>query len=294
MDDQTTRIAAVAMHSVMGDPSANLARVEHWCRQVHEQNARFALFPEECVTGSMNKSDLTMAEAQEIAQDAVERAVPRLESLCRELTMTVAVGTIEPGNERVRNSVLIVGPDGYLATFSKLHMPNPTEREWFEPGNELPVVTSQGWTFSVGICYDLRFPEIFRAAARHGADFFLLAVGGSGATEEIATDGDQTEQAQYHKAFAMQCLPARAVDNALYIFYANQAGTSGNAQFPGLALAVDPDGELVAEHLPDEDMIVVEVSREAIAAARSGSKCTVSEARPEIYGAPVIVREEVS
>lgn len=294
MDEPTTRVAAVAMHSVMGGPSANLARVEHWCRQAHEQGARFALFPEECVTGSMNKSDLTMTEAQRIADDAVGRAVPRLESLCGELEMTVAVGTIEPGNERVRNSVLIVGPKGYLTTFSKLHMPNPTEREWFEPGDELPVVTSQGWTFSVGICYDLRFPEIFRAAARHGADFFLLAVGGSGAAGKISADGDQTRQARHHRAMGMQLLPARAVDNGLYVFYANQAGVSGNAQFPGLAFAVDPNGELVAEHLPDEGMIVVEVSREVLAAARSGGCCTVGEVRPDVYGAPVIVGGEAS
>ena len=294
MDDQTTRVAAVAMHSVMGDPSANLARVEHWCRQAREQGARFTLFPEECITGSMNKSDLTMAAAQQIAEDAVGRAVPRLESLCRELGMTVAVGTIEPGDERVRNSVLVVGPEGYLTTFSKLHMPNPTEREWFEPGSELPVVTSQGWTFSVGICYDLRFPEVFRAAARHGADFLLLAVGGSGAADKIAADGDQTEQAQHHKAMGMQLLPARAVDNGLYVFYANQAGASGNAQFPGLAFAVDPNGELVAEHLPDEGMIVVEVSREVLAAARSSGNCTVSEVRPDVYEAPVMVGGKAS
>ena len=59
-------------------------------------------------------------------------------------------------------------------------------------------------------------------------------------------------------------LPARAVDNALYIFYANQAGKSGNAWFPGLAFAINPNGQFIDEHAPVEGMIVTEVSRDLI------------------------------
>lgn len=54
----TVRVAAVAMHSVMGDPRANLERIEQWAQQARDQGATFALFPEECITGSLNKSDL--------------------------------------------------------------------------------------------------------------------------------------------------------------------------------------------------------------------------------------------
>ena len=188
MSDKT-RIASVAMHSAMGDPATNLERIAEWSNRAHEQGATFALFPEECITGSMNKSDIPAAEAMEIAKCAADTSVTFLESLCRDLDMTLVVGTIEPGGARYRNSALIVGPKGYLATFIKLHIPNATERTWFEPGNELPVVTSQGWTFSVGICYDLRFPEIFRTAAQQGAEFFLIAVGGSGGGKQSYAQG---------------------------------------------------------------------------------------------------------
>ena len=291
MDSDTIQVAAVAMHSVMGDSATNLARVEDWSRKAHAQGANFALFPEECITGSMNKSNLSFEAARSIAEKAAEKSVPSLESLCRELQMTLVVGIIEPAGDRLRNSALIVGPKGYLATFSKLHLPNPNEREWFAPGKHFPVVTSQGWTFGVGICYDLRFPEIFRTAAQKGADLFLLPVGGSGVAEKIKSDGDQREQAAYHKELAMQLLPARAIDNALYIFYANQSGHSGNARFPGLCLAIDPNGKLIDEYLPDEGMTITEVSRQVRVKARSGASCTVDEAKPEIYAAPQIVRE---
>ena len=173
MDNDTIRVASIAMHSVMGDPSANLARVAEWAHKAHAQGADFGIFPEECITGSMNKSDLTFEEARKIAAAAAEESVPFLESLSHKLQMTLVVGTIEPSGEQLRNSALIVGPEGYLATFSKLHLPNPNEREWFLPGDTFPVVASQGWTFGVGICYDLRFPELFRGAAQKGAELFL-------------------------------------------------------------------------------------------------------------------------
>ena len=277
------------MHSAMGDPTTNLDQIAEWSREAREQGATFALFPEECITGSMNKSDIPPEESMRIAEAAAEKSVPFLESLCSELDMTLVVGTIEPAGERYRNSAYIVGPGGYLATFTKLHIPNETERAWFEPGSQLPVVTSQGWTFGVGICYDLRFPEIFRTAAQEGADFFLLAVGASGRADNVTPDGDQTEQAAEHRQLAAQVLPARAVDNALYIFYANQAGKSGNAWFPGLAFAIDPNGQFIDEHAPEEGMIVTEVSRDLIEEARSSGCFTANEARPDLYASPQIV-----
>ncbi len=277
----TTRIAAVAMHSAMGDYAANLTAVEAWCRKAHTQGAQFALFPEECITGSLNKSDLDFDAARQIVQAAAAATMPALEALCRELDMTVVVGTIEPSGERFANSALIVGPNGYLATFTKLHLPNEGEKKWFVAGDQFPVVTSQGWTFAVGICYDLRFPEIFRTAACHGADFFLLLVGGSGG--QPGPDGDQGSQVELHKELAMQLLPGRAVDNALYIVYANQAGHSGNAHFPGFTLVVDPQGELVDEYLAGEGMTVTEISRPVVEKARRSGCYTANEIRPEVY-----------
>lgn len=288
-DKGRSRVAAIAMHSEMGDPHRNLDRVEHWAEKACKQGAQFAVFPEECITGSMNKSRLNKEQALRIAKEADQLAVERLERISRKLGMTLVVGTIEPYRDRFRNSALIVGPEGYLTTYSKLHLPNPTELDWFVPGDTLPVIRSQGWTFGVGICYDNRFPEIFRAAASAGAEFFVLAVGGSGAANLITADGDQTKQAEYHKMLTMQLAPARAVDNGMYYFYANQAGASGLARFPGLALAVDPFGNLLDEHLPTEGMTVTEIGKDTVAAARRAASCTCDELRPHIYEEPLVV-----
>ena len=205
MDKDTIRVASVAMHSVMGNPSANLGRVAEWAHKAHAQGANFAIFPEECITGSMNKSDLTFEEARKIAAAAAEESMPFLESLARKLQMTLVVGTIEPFDEQLRNSALIVGPEGYLATFSKLHLPNPNEREWFVPGDTFPVVASQGWTFGVGICYDLRFPELFRGAAQKGAELFFIPVGGSGATKRFPITEISVNKPNFTRSWRCNC-----------------------------------------------------------------------------------------
>ncbi len=283
---ETTRLALIGMTSVMADPDANLERIAQWCRKASAAGAQFALFPEECITGSMNKSDLNIEEAAAIAAASYEKAIPFLEALCRDLELTVAVGTIEPGETVLRNSVLIVGPEGYLATYSKLHLPNETEREWFEPGEALPIVNSQNWRFSVGICYDVCVPEIFRAAASREVDFFLLAVGGSYAPHEIER---ATEMSEEYRELTMKILPSRAVDNGIYVFFANQSGVSGNAWFPGLSLAIDPAGNVIGELLKDEGMILADVSRQAISAARANDECTLDRLRSDIYTTPQLI-----
>ena len=129
--------------------------------------------------------------------------MPRLEALCRELGMTAVVGTVERRGDRRFNSALIVGPDGYLATYDKMWLPGG-EREYFEAGATLPVIASQGWRFAVGICADLQRGDYFRLAAEAGAEFFLLCVAGSGMPDLVGPDGDQTKQAEAPPGAARQ------------------------------------------------------------------------------------------
>ena len=267
VDAETVQVAAVAMHSAMGEPAVNLDRVETWLRRARRAGARFAVFPEECITGSVNKAELADGAVLAVIDTAGRLAVPRLEALCRELAMTAVVGTVERRGDRRFNSALVVGPDGYLTTYDKMWLPGG-EREYFEPGKTLPVLDSQGWRFAVGICADLQRGDYFRLAAGAGAEFFLLCVAGSGMPELVGPDGDQTKQAEHHRALHTTLMSKWSAQSGLYIFYANQAGKSGPAWFPGLVLVTDPHGQLVAEHLPTEGMVVTEVSRRALAAAR--------------------------
>ena len=74
-----------------------------------------------------------------------------------------------------------------------------------------------------------------------------------------------------------------ALDNGMYVIHTNQAGKSGDSWFPGLVLAIDPNGNLIGEHMPNEGMIIIEISRNTIEQARSSLSCTIDEIRPSIY-----------
>jgi predicted amidohydrolase len=261
-----TKVATLTMQSVMGDSKENLARIEGWAVKAQEAGATFAVFPELCVNGALCKSDLSRAEAHALAAASYPVAVRHLEALARRLRMTLVVGLEQPEGDQLGNCALVVGPAGRLTAYRKLRLPNRTEAKWFVPGRQLPVIVSQGWKFSVGICADIDQPDYFVAAASRGAEFMLCPIGGSGFGELVAAGGDQTRQARKHRELHLKLLAAAARDARMYVFYANQAGRSGSNWFPGLALAVDPRGQLVGEHSPAEGMIVTEVSRRAPAA----------------------------
>ncbi len=285
------RVATVAMHSELGDYETNLDRIAFWAGKADRAGATFAVFPELCVTGSLCNSKMTQQSAREIATKAMAIARPRLELLCKKLGMTLVVGIVDPTADRLRNAALVIDPSGYLTTYHKLWLPNANEQKWFEAGKSLPVIESQGWKFSVGICADINYQSYFSSAAHHGAEMMLCPIGGSGRDSLVNKEtGDQTRQAEFHRNLHMKFLPARAADHGLYVFYANQAGRSGDYWYPGLALALDPSGKLVGEHRPTEGMIVTEVSRQLLRRFQS-KRGSNKRAKPNnSAGQPVVVK----
>lgn len=267
IEDERLRVASVALNSKMGDPATNLDRVASWAEKASKAGARFAVFPEEFITGSLNKSSFNREEMDRAIAEAGRLAPARLAKISREHSITIVVGTIERRGDRRANSALVFGPEGHLATYDKIWLPEG-ERQFFEPGERLPILSSQGWTFTVGICADLDRGEFFEAAGRAGAELFLLSVAGSGFPNLVGQDGDQTKQALAHKALHAKLMKEHSVRSGLYVFYANQAGRSGTDWFPGLALAADPRGQIIGEHVSGEGMLVSEVSRKAVRAAR--------------------------
>lgn len=268
----TVRAAAVAMRCEMGAPAENLDRVACWAERAHADGARFAVFPEECITGSLNKAGISPDEARATVELAATLAAPRLAELCRRLDMTLAVGTIEPCGPRFRNSVLIVAPEGLLGTYAKVHLPNEKELEWFFPGEELVVAKSRGWTFSVGICADLNYPELFRAAAGAGADFIMFAVGCSG---NGTTGGAVAGREEYSGL-----MRSGAVANGLCVLYADQVGPDRLS----LAFTMNQRGEVVDSCCAREGIAMVEIDRAAIREARAGGDPTnLNRVRTDVY-----------
>jgi len=269
-ESDRVKIALVAMHSEMGQPDENLKRVGRFADQARQAGAKFVVFTEECLTGSLNKSKLTRQEVTQIVARGEEIALPRLEEIAKKNQQTLIVGTTIRDGEKYRNAALIVGPAGRLAAYYKLWLPNENEGEFFIPGTELPVIDSQRWRFSVGICADLDRGEYFDAASRAGAELFLLPIAGSGYGELVGANGDQAKQAAKHRELHEPIMREWGRRHALYVGYANQAGLSGDNWFPGLSIAVDPLGEPAGVHAATEGLLVVEAHKDVLTRARAG------------------------
>jgi predicted amidohydrolase len=180
--------------------------------------------------------------------------VDAMRSWARDHKVTIVGGSIaerREGRDKLSNTSIVFDPDGETAAlYRKIHMFDVEvggqvyrESESEEPGEELSrVVDLEGWKLGMTVCYDLRFPELYRILAVEGAEIITVP-----AAFTLFTGKDHWEL----------LLRARAVENQCYIVAPNQWGThrDGKASY-GRSMIVDPWGVVLAQ-APDEDGIIV-------------------------------------
>jgi predicted amidohydrolase len=175
--------------------------------------------------------------------------------LARTLRCTVhGSRTLRTPDGRGRNMASVVGPDGVaLAEYAKIHPFLGTEAERFAPGTD---VTTYTWTppngpsvaVGVAICYDLRFPELFRRLA--------LPRDGRPAAEVIAIGANwPVSRAHHWRAL----LIARAIENQAYVLGVNRVGRDPNLAYNGGSIAVGPKGDVLGELDDREGVLSVEI-----------------------------------
>ena len=153
-----------------------------------------------------------------------------------------------------RNETVVFSPEGGLvARYTKIHpFSLGGEAEHYEPGNEVVTFPCGGWAVAPFICYDLRFPEVFRVAARRGAQLFVVIASWP------------TVRIEHWRAL----LRARAIENQAYVVGVNRCGTDPKLAYPGRSVVVDPLGDLVADAGEGENCLGVEIDLERVAAWR--------------------------
>ena len=173
---------------------------------------------------------------------------------CAELTLiaraaaragtAVVVGFAERGADgRLYNSVACIGRDGALAGIYRKTQLYDREREVFEPGRELRVISLAGVAVAPLICFDVEFPELARALAVSGAELLVTA---SANMAPYAADHELATR-------------ARSLENHLPHLYAKTVGTIGDFQFVGCSRSVGAGGEVLAQAAGEESLLVVEV-----------------------------------
>ncbi len=270
------RVAAVQLNAT-GDQVANMAIADRLTRAAAADGARLIVLPEKWTAIG---SDAQMRAAAETLDGA---AVCWARAIARELAVDLVAGSIlerVPGRAKLANTSVHVGPDGEVkAVYRKLHMfdvevdgRSYRESELEEPGEEIVLSrTADGVELGLSICYDLRFPELYRILAVRGARMIALP-----AAFTLATTRDHWRT----------LVRARAIENQAFVIAANQVGEHPAGQHSGgRSMIVDPWGVVLAQAPDGEGHIVAELdlARQQEIRARLPS---LANRRPHAYRWP--------
>jgi len=239
------RAAAVQMNSTQ-DKQRNLATAERLIRAAAADGSTLAVLPE--------KFNLlgTHEQLVEGAEPLDGPTIAWARDLARELKIDLVAGSIaerREGREKLANTSIHIGPDGGLrASYRKIHMFDVTvdgreyrESASEEPGEEIVTSTAGDVTLGLTVCYDLRFPELFRILAVRGARVLTVPSAFTAVTGAAHWD---------------TLVRARAIENQAFVVAADQIGThpGGNESYGGSQI-VDPWGDVLAR-APDEECFI--------------------------------------
>ena len=231
--------ALVTMRSALL-PETSLAQGIALIREAKKQGADYVLTPE--VSNIMQENRKALFEL--LATEEEDKSLKAYRELAKELNIHLHIGSLalRATPERAVNRSFLIGPDGnVLATYDKIHMFDidlPDGESYCESANyqagETAVISDLPWgRIGLTICYDVRFPALYRALAESGASFITVP----------AAFTKKTGEAHWHTL-----LKARAIENGCFIFAAAQGGKHENKRETfGHSLIVGPWGEILAE-----------------------------------------------
>lgn len=293
------RIAAAQFEHRDADKEYNLGRIAELTRCAVGRGAEVVSFHECSITGYTFLQTLDRDALRAIAE-----AVPggpstrRLVEIARDHRAVVMAGLIEEGEDgRLFKSYVTVGPDGFLTKFHKLH---PFISPHLTPGAGYNVIDLGGVKVGFLICYDNNLPENVRATALLGAEVIVMphvtgclpsVMPGRGTVDRALWEDRDRDPSRLRLEFQgpkgrgwlMRWLPARAWENGVYAVFSNAVGVDFDTIKPGLAMILDPHGEILVEsHALGDDVVVGLLTPEPLEQA-SGRRYLRAR-RPELYG----------
>jgi predicted amidohydrolase len=242
------KVYCVQHHITWENKRENFARVEALLTLARPEAGSLVLLPEMFATGfTMNSSAIAEAPGHESEQFLAAKA--------KQFKVFLLGGVVTPhAKGKGVNQCVILSPDGgEVARYSKIQPFTPGgESDNYQAGQEIVVFPWQGFTVAPFICYDLRFPEHFRAATRRGAQ--LITVIASWPSPRIQ-----------HWVTLLQ---ARAIENQAYVVGTNRCGTDPKFNFTGRSLIVGPKGDILADAGNSETVISADLNLDELLAYR--------------------------
>lgn len=241
------RLCCAQFSPEWGEVSKNLARAEGMIADASRSNADLICFPEQFATG------WSPAPEQE-PEDTGGKIVSALRRMAKSHSIAVLGGFLEKYSPRPRNTAILVGSDGEpLCTYAKMHPYTPGgEDRFITPGESLASAKLGGVRIGIAICYDLRFPMLFRRYAEAGAELVLVQAAWP------------CRRSKHWEIFLM----ARALENQFYVAGVNCTGRTPIEEYCGRSMVIDPFGEAVAESGGSEELLFADIEADTVESAR--------------------------
>jgi predicted amidohydrolase len=255
--------ASIQFHIALGYIDANLDTAMAALRRVSQQGAKLAVLPE------MWSCGYDYRNLSELAKET-PRVLQELQQECQKLGL-VTVGSLpELQNDTIYNTAYVIDRGEIVGSYRKLHLFSTMREDQFlgSGDNTLVVDTSVG-RLGVAICYDLRFPELFRKLALAGAEI-------------ICIPAEWPKPRQEHWKTLLR---ARAIENQLFVIAANCCGIQGKLDFTGLSQLISPLGNILQIAKEEDIELVAQFDFSEMEQYRKKIDI-LNDRRADIYGTP--------
>jgi predicted amidohydrolase len=236
-----TNIACAQIDCVLGDPTTNLQKIISTIRSAAERDAQLVMFPECALTGYAYNS---LEEAIPFAEPIDGPSSQALADVCRETGAYAVVGFIEAAADKFYNGAMLVGPDGIVGGYRKVHLPFIGIDRFLTPGDrQFEVFDLPFGKVGLNICYDISFPEAARVLKLMGAELIALIT-------------NWPEAAWRSPEFVAN---TRALESHVFYAATDRVGTERGWKFIGRSKIVDCNGDTLAEAGADEELLIAAI-----------------------------------
>jgi predicted amidohydrolase len=247
------KVAVAQISCSLGDPNANLLKVRDFCARAKETDADLNVFPEMIDTG------YSMPVIKAHAASWSGGFVPGLQEIARQLSIAIVSGVSERDGASIYNSQVLIDSNGnILAKYRKTHLYAVApieEQKCFASGDMFASFALGGLRFGFSICYDLRFPEMYRQLVLE-----------QNVNALIVSSAWPFPRVEHFRTLAL----ARAIENQSYVVASNRVGKDDELWFCGSSAIIDPRGVVIAAASADrEELIHADLSEELVLSVRS-------------------------
>lgn len=255
-------VSLYQMNVQLAQVAMNLDKVREIVKEASRRESTLLILPELWSTGFPLEKTLPYAERSD------GPVLSEISRLARSYKICILGSTLIKKGDDVTNCATLYNAEGLcIAEYEKLHLFTlMNEDRYLKAGEHRTTLSVSGWVSSLAICYDLRFPELFRRYALEQSRMVLIPAAWPAA----------------RVAHWRVLLQARAIENGFFVVGCNQTGITGKTRFGGFSGVIDPLGQVCLEGTEVEELLTTEIDSTLVQQARKRLP-VLKDRRPELY-----------